>query len=126
MSPHTQARSAYASASSPTRTGRDTEYAIFARVTGALGAVDEKDKRAFPQLARAVADNQRLWGVLAEDLMNDDNQLPVPLRANLISLAEFVRRHSLAVLGGRGSLAPLIDINTMVMKGLRGQPEAAA
>ncbi|HVH02404.1 MAG TPA: flagellar biosynthesis regulator FlaF [Amaricoccus sp.] len=126
MSPHTQARSAYASASSPIRTGRDTEYAIFARVTGALGAVDEADRRAFPQLARAVADNQRLWGVLAEDLMNDDNQLPVPLRASLISLAEFVRRHSMAVLGGRASIAPLIDINTMIMKGLRGQPEAAA
>jgi flagellar protein FlaF len=126
MSPHTHARSAYASASSSIRTGRDTEYAVFARVTGALGAVDQTDRRAFPQLAQAIADNQRLWGVLAEDLMNDDNQLPAPLRANLISLAEFVRRHSLAVLGGRAKVAPLIDINTMMMKGLRGNTEAAA
>jgi flagellar protein FlaF len=126
MSPHAQARNAYASASSSVRTGRDTEYAIFARVTGALGAVDAADARAYPQLARAIADNQRLWGVLAEDLMNDGNQLPLQLRANLISLAEFVRKHSMAVLGGRASVAPLVDINTMIMKGLRGDAEAAA
>ena len=33
--------------------------------------------------------------------MSDANGLPVGLRAQLISLAEFVRRHSLEVLGGR-------------------------
>jgi len=126
MSPHTQARSAYASASSSIRTGRDSEYAVFARVTSALRALDEQDRAAYPQLARAVTDNQRLWGVLAADLMHDDNQLPVPLRATLVSLAEFVRRHSLAVLGGRAAVAPLIDINTAIMKGLRGDAEVAA
>ena len=40
--------------------------------------------------------------------------------------AEFVRRHSMAVLGGNGSIAALIDINTAIMKGLRGNAEAAA
>jgi flagellar protein FlaF len=64
--------------------------------------------------------------VLAADLMHDDNRLPVPLRATLVSLAEFVRKHSLAVLGGRASIAPLVDINTAIMKGLRGSAEAAA
>jgi hypothetical protein len=37
-----------------------------------------------------------------------------------------VRRHSLAVLGGRAAVAPLIDINTAIMKGLRGDAEVAA
>ena len=50
----------------------------------------------------------------------------MPLRAQLISLAEFVRRHSLAVLGGRARIGALIDINTAIMKGLRGNLEAAA
>jgi flagellar protein FlaF len=44
----------------------------------------------------------------------------------LVSLAEFVRRHSLAVLGGRARIGALIDINTAIMKGLRGDREAAA
>ena len=126
MSPHTQARSAYGSASSSIRTGRDSEYAVFAQVTSALRAADEKDRAAFAHLARAVTDNQRLWSTLAEDLMSDDNALPLALRGQLISLSEFVRRHSLAVLGGRAGVAPLVDINTAIMKGLRGDVEAAA
>jgi flagellar biosynthesis activator protein FlaF len=126
MSPHSQARSGYASASSSIATGRGAEYAIFARVTHALGAVDESDRRAYPQLARAVTDNQRLWAALAVDLADDGNALPVPLRASMLSLAEFVRRHSMAVLGSRASVVPLVDINTMIMKGLRGGVEVAA
>jgi flagellar protein FlaF len=122
MVPSAQARSAYAAAA-PIRTARDAEYTIFASVTSALTAADADDYAA---LAHAVTDNQRLWGALAEDLMNEGNALPDALRANLISLAEFVRKHTMAVLGGRAGVAPLIDINTMIMKGLRGEVEAAA
>jgi flagellar protein FlaF len=121
MYPSSRARSAYAAA--PVRTARDAEYAIFASVTHALRAADAKD---FPALARAVTDNQRLWGTLAEDLMSEGNALPVPLRASLISLAEFVRKRSMAVLGGRAGVEALVDINTMIMRGLRGDVEAAA
>ena len=121
MVPSSQARSGYASA--PVRSARDAEYAVFATVTHALSAADADN---YPQFARAVTDNQRLWGALAEDLMSEGNALPVPLRANLISLAEFVRKHTMAVLGGKAGVAPLIDINTSIMKGLRGDVEAAA
>jgi flagellar biosynthesis activator protein FlaF len=121
MYPSSQARSAYAAA--PVRTARDAEYAVFASVTHALRAADETN---FPQVARAVSANQRLWGALADDLMSDRNALPLQLRANLISISEFVRKHSMAVLGGRAGVAPLIDINTMIMRGLRGDVEAAA
>lgn len=124
MSPKSQALSAYGTAA--VRTMRGSEYAIFAKVTHALRAVDEADATSYPRMARAVTDNQRLWGALAEDLLSEENQLPLQLRANLISLAEFVRKHSMAVLGGRGSLEVLIDINTAIMKGLRGEIEAAA
>ena len=124
MHPSSQARSAYAAA--PVRTARSDEYAVFALVTQRLMAVDESDSAAFPRLAEAVVDNQRLWATLAEDLMHEGNRLPVQLRAQLVSVAEFVRRHSLAVLGGRAKLAALIDINTAIMKGLRGNLEAAA
>ena len=48
----------------------------------ACSAVDEADRADFPALASAVADNQRLWAGLAEDLMSDGNRLPVPLRAS--------------------------------------------
>jgi flagellar protein FlaF len=122
---HRDARAGYASAA-PIRSDRAAEYAVFARVTHRLSALDETDRSAFPALAAAVTDNQRLWAALAEDLMGDGNALPVALRAQLIGLAEFVRRHSLAVLSGKASIAPLVDINTSIMRGLRGPAEAAA
>jgi flagellar protein FlaF len=120
------ARTGYAQAAAPVRTERGTEYAVFARMTAALRAVDETDKRQFPALARAVHDNQRLWSALEDDLRHEANALPVPLKAQLLGIAGFVRRQSNAVLAGRGSVAPLIDINTAIMKGLRGETEAAA
>jgi len=120
------ARSTYASAAAPIRTHRDSEYAVFARVTHALKSLDETDKRAFPELAGAVSDNQRLWSALSEDLMQDGNSLPDALRAQLIGLAEFVRKHGMLVLAGKASVVPLIDINTSIMRGLRGNAEAAA
>lgn len=125
MTPHAQARSAYVSATA-VRPPRAVEYEIFARVTHRLSAVDETDRAAFPALAAAASDNQRLWAVLAEDLMSDDNALPVALRAQLISLSEFVRKHTLRVLAGKASVAPLVEINTTIMRGLRGGGAAAA
>lgn len=126
MNTHAQARNAYASSATPTRTNRDMEYALFAKITHRMSVVDESDKSDFPALASAVYDNQRLWMALAEDLMHEGNALPVQLRAQLIGLAEFVRKHSLRVLGGNGSVAPLIDINTSIMRGLRGEAEVAS
>ena len=126
MNLNSQAQAAYASATAPIRTDRGSEYAIFAKITHRLNEIDETDKRAFPKLAAAVCDNQRLWGALREDLMHEGNALPLPLRAQLIGLAEFVRRHSLKVLAGEAALLPLIDINTTIMRGLRGRVEAEA
>ena len=120
------AHSAYASAAAPIRTDRDSEYAVFARVTHALKSLDETDKRAFPKLAQAVHDNQRLWSALSDDLMQDGNKLPDALRAQLIGLAEFVRKHGMLILAGKASVVPLIDINTSIMRGLRGNGEAVA
>jgi flagellar biosynthesis activator protein FlaF len=124
MTPHP--RSGYAQAAAPVRTARSTEYAAFAHVTAGLTSVDPSDRRQFPALARAVHDNQRLWGALADDLQLEENGLPVPLRAQLLGLAEFVRRHSSQVLSGGADVAPLVEINTAIMKGLRGEVEAAA
>ncbi len=123
MPPHSQARTAYATASTSIRTGRDAEYAVFARVTHALRNANPDH---YPEVARAVTDNQRLWLTLAEDLMSDANQMPDELRGSLLSLAEFVRKHTMAVLASRASVDALVDINTAIMKGLRGNAEAVA
>ena len=124
MSTNPAASTGYKSA--PVRTERGTEYAVFAQVTHSLKSIDETEKTEFPRIAAAVCDNQRLWSVLSEDLMQETNSLPVSLRAQLISLAEFVRQQSMLVLAGKASILPLIDINTSIMRGLRGEGEAPA
>ncbi len=124
MNAYSQARTAYAQAAAPTRTDRGTEYSLFAQVTQQLKAVDAADKSQFARLADAVHTNHRLWNTLAADLMQDENALPVSLRAQLISLAIFVGKQTHVILSGRGSTDSLIEINTAIMKGLRsgGQP----
>ena len=125
MIPNANVRAAYGNPAA-TRTPRDAEYSAFARVTGRLREAHDAGKGSFPALCQAVLDNSRLWGMLEDDLVDDRNQLPPTLRAQLVSLAAFVRRHGMAVVGRRASADALIDINTAIMKGLRGEAEIAA
>ena len=65
-------------------------------------------------------DNLRMWTTLASDVAESTNGLPAPLRAQLFYLYEFTAEHSRAILDNRGSVEVLLDINTAVMRGLRG------
>lgn len=112
-----RARLAYAGPSQPVRTARDAEYDVIARVTYRLKSA--ADGEHFPALAQAVHDNRRLWAALGEDVAEEGNALPPPLRAQLAYLSAFTRQHSSKVLEGSASPEVLIDINTAVMRGLR-------
>lgn len=118
MTPHAQAAAAYARPGAPTRTDRATEYAAFAAITARLRA-SARPETPFADLARALHDNRALWSTLAADVAGDGNGLPAELRARLFYLAEFTAQHSRKVLAGTADAAPLVDINTAVMRGLR-------
>lgn len=120
MNAHLLASSAYSGATVPTRTERDAEYDAFARCTRALASA-QAGSGGYAVLARALADNRGLWNVLAADVSGDGNRLPPTLRAGIFYLAEFTRHHSRRVLDGKADIAALIDINTTIMRGLRGQ-----
>ena len=76
------------------------------------------------RLAEAMHDNVRLWMALGADVASDENQLPKPLRVQILGLANFARTHMLRVLAGEETVDALIDINMAIMKGLRGQEGA--
>lgn len=121
------ARAGYAAPAAPTRTARGVEYDAFVHVTRKLNeaaetAADaEMPKHArIRRLAEALDANRRLWATLAADLASDENALPEALRARLLSLCEFARIHSSRVLDGRASAELLIELNTAMMRGLRG------
>jgi flagellar protein FlaF len=117
------AKMAYGGPAAATRTPRGIEYEVLARATQQLSSASGPDG-AFPALARALHDNLRLWTVLASDVADDGNGLPAPLRARIFYLGEFTRFHTRKVLSGEASPGVLIDINTAVMRGLRGEVAA--
>lgn len=125
MNASLQAQAVYGTPVAATRTPRDIEYEVFARITRRLRGASQASGGGFAALAAALHENRRLWSALADDLLDDDNGLPAPLRAGLLSLAVFTDRHTTAVLNGRADAGVLVEINTAVMRGLRGDPGAA-
>ncbi|MCU9849955.1 flagellar biosynthesis regulator FlaF [Defluviimonas sp. WL0024] len=124
MNAHLLARSAYASAATPTRTTRGTEYEIFARVTHRLKAAGRGDGD-FIALAGALHDNRTLWTALAADVALETNALPKSLRAQIFYLSEFTTQHTRRILAGEAGADVLIDINTAMMRGLRNEGDPA-
>ena len=123
MNVATHAHSLYGQARS-LKTPRDLEYEVFARVTGRLRrALSLSEPEAMPERIAAIDENRRLWTLLALDLAHPDNAYPRELRARLLYLADFSLQTGDRILGGEdraGELAAaLVDINTIVMRGLR-------
>ena len=117
---NTLARDAYARPDAPGRNARAIEYDLFARMTGRLSVAWSKRKENHAALVGALHDNGRMWRTLAVDVADVGNALPSPLRAQLFYLYEFTTEHSRKVLDGTASADVLVDINTAVMRGLRG------
>jgi flagellar protein FlaF len=119
------AQTAYTAIRPQIGTDRDTEYDTFARVTHEIRTAAERGAGGFAALAAALNRNRRLWTILAADIADPGNGLPQPLRAGLFYLAEFTDHHTRQVLAGTAGPEALIDINTAVMRGLRGETGTA-
>lgn len=105
-----------------TKSPREVEYEVFARVTRGLNAAAKSGDAK--ETASAVLDNNELWTALYADLADPENALPDKVKAGLISLAIFSIRHGNKVISQSISPEALIDINKNVMKGLRATGEA--
>lgn len=120
MNAFDMARTAYTTSSIPVSSPQRTEYEAIARITRALQAAT-KENAEFKDTVQVLHDNRRLWIVLAASVADDDNALPRDLRARLFYLAEFTRQASRKILRKEMSVDVLVDINSAVMRGLRGQ-----
>ncbi len=121
MTVHLMAQRAYARPDVSARNPRAVEYDLLARSTADLSAAWLRRDTEFGALARALDANLRLWTVLGADVADPGNALPQSLRARLFYLYQFTAGHSRAILDGRATPGALIDINTAVMRGLRGE-----
>jgi len=114
------AHDAYARPDAPSRSFRTVEYDLFARVTRRLTLAWRARRVDFPALVAALHENDRLWRTLAVDVADPGNALPASLRAQLFYLHEFTAAHSRKIVDDGASAEVLIDINTAIMRGLRG------
>lgn len=114
----------YQQAARQADTPRETEYRLFGDVTRALIEASKVPADDFSTRIDALDWNRRLWSVLASDCAREDNLLPVPLRAQIISLSLWVSRHTSAIMRREEEFEPLIEVNRIIMQGLQ-RPEAA-
>lgn len=119
MNAISMAQRAYAPNSASIRTLRGTEYEVVARITHRLKAAAENLPADFPSLAMALHENRSLWTVLAVDVADPNNELPQDLRARIFYLAEFTNQHTSKVLTNEATVAPLLEINTAILRGLK-------
>lgn len=112
---------------------RDIERRLLARATAGLhphqeafDAAGRVERAALltEELRAALWENQRVWMALRTDLALPANGLAPDLRAGLLSLSIWVSNHTQSVLGGRGTLAPLVEVNRNIIAGLSAAPEA--
>ena len=108
---------AYQRAATQAENPRQLEYRAFGQVTAGLVSVKE-GAPAMSVIAEALDANRRLWNVLSADCATPENQLPAPLRAQIVSLALWVSRYSSEVLRDGAALDPLIDVKRTMMEGL--------
>lgn len=120
MNALSMARRGYSAASTPTKTTKSIEYEAIAQISQRLHAAAKQGATGFPALATALHDNRRLWTIFATEVADADNPLPRDLKARLFYLAEFTREHTGKVLARKASVAPLLEVNAAVLRGLRG------
>lgn len=125
---------AYKSTIRHSESPRQIERRILSRLTGALEALVAYDhaETTFQRLEilsnglrDALAENQKFWGELKYDLSLPENQLSPDLRAGLLSLALWVDRQTVAILGGQPGVANLVEVNRSIVAGLSATPTAA-
>jgi flagellar biosynthesis activator protein FlaF len=104
---------------------RETEYRLFAQVTGALLRAKEQALSG-AALVDALDWNRRLWSTLSTDCSLPGNNLPDSLRAQIISLSLWVSRYSSDVAARKADIDALIDVNKAIMEGLAMREANAA
>jgi flagellar protein FlaF len=82
--------------------------------------VAEKNGAGTREAVEALWFVHRLWGVLVEDLAKPENDLPKPLRADLISVGLWIMREAEQIrLGKSENFKGLIEVSRVISEGLQ-------
>lgn len=110
----------YGQSQRQTASDKHIELQLFSSITARLRAqVSKESTKLNPVMAQALIDNAKLWNILFCDLVSEENSLPLPIKQNLISLAEFTQNHTKRVFRGEAGMSILVEINDSVIIGLK-------
>lgn len=81
-----------------------------------------EDRKRFREALRL---NLRIWTIIQAEQLTGDNPLPEPIRRNILTLCNFIDRHTLATIAEPSvqRAIVLIDINRNIAAGLAGSPD---
>jgi flagellar biosynthesis activator protein FlaF len=101
------------------QTARERERAALEHSIELLRGAEAKGNGS-REATEAVYFVRRLWAYLIEDLAKPENDLPKPLRADLISVGLWIMREAEQVrLGKSSNFKGLIEVSQLIAEGLR-------
>ncbi|MEI2385843.1 flagellar biosynthesis regulator FlaF [Breoghania sp. JC706] len=97
---------------------RGNERQAMGMIVEQLKAAKEKGRRS-KEAIEALYNTRRVWAYFIDDLSSERNELPVSLRADLISIGLWVMKELEAIRTEQSeNFDGLIEINTMIRDGL--------
>lgn len=123
--PNTNLVKSYTSTPQP---GNPRATEAWALTQAALRLKDAREAADRQAMLAAVRLNWRLWTIFQAELLDPDCMLPEGLRGNVLSLANFVDKHSVEVVARPQpeKLDILISINRELAGGLNEVPDMAS
>jgi flagellar biosynthesis activator protein FlaF len=117
------ASKAYAKVAKETANPRELEASLLLKAAAQLQAVHDSWRDQPAGLDAALLYNRRLWAVLLDAVIRDDNKLPAHTRDNLTKLGAFVMGETFALMTKPkpSHLKSIIKINRGIAAGLRGK-----
>ena len=116
---------AYRRTNSMTEAPRAAERRLMTEITAEMIAARDTERRG-QALIEPLHRNRELWGVFSATCGAQGNELPMPLRASIISLALWVDRYTTDVVAGREPIDGLISVNMAIIDGLGTLPSQNA
>jgi flagellar protein FlaF len=117
------AAQAYAKVAKETAPPRELEAILLLKAAAKLQAVHDAWPEKSPEFDHALLYNRKLWIVLLDSVNRDNNQLPKPVRNNLVQLGMFVMNETFAAMTKPtlNQLKAMIKVNRGIAAGLRGR-----
>lgn len=102
---------------------RELEASLLIKAATRLQAVVDDWGQRNRELDEALTYNRRLWTLLVSAVIAEDNPLPVGIKTNILSLANFIFNQTFKISADPQpqALGILVNINRDIAAGLRGR-----